>query len=83
MSFMTELLELYQTPDTEEYLTRLNHQIDRLRTLTSNLLTLAKLDSHAITFHPTSVDFMELITVSCEPLHDWMLEKKRLLLHSM
>ncbi len=75
MSFMTELLELYQTPDTEEYLTRLNHQIDRLRTLTSNLLTLAKLDSHAITFHPTSVDFMELITVSCEPLHDWMLEK--------
>lgn len=76
MSFMAELLEMHQTPDTAEYLLRLNHQIDRLRTLTSNLLTLARLDSHAITFTPKPVELTELITVSCEPLHDWMAEKE-------
>lgn len=61
MSLMTELLEEQQTKEGEECLQRLNLQIRRLQNLVSALLSMAKLESHAIRFHTEEVDIKDMI----------------------
>lgn len=76
MSLMTELLEEYQTVETEEYLSRLAGQIERLKNLVSGLLSLAKLDSHGIRFHRERLGMMELLNSVQEPLREMMQKRK-------
>ena len=75
MSLMTELLEEYQTIDTEEYYSRLSNQIERLKNLVTGLLALAKLDSHGVVFHVERVEVPELLEAVSELLREIMTER--------
>lgn len=79
MSLMTELLEEYQTTETEEYYSRLSGQIERLKNLVSGLLSLAKLDSHGIVFDRERILVPELVEAVSEPFRE-MLSKRRITL---
>lgn len=79
MSLMTELLLEYQTVETEEYLSRLAGQIERLKNLVSGLLSLAKLDSHGILFHRERLFLTELLESVQESLRE-MLSKRQITL---
>lgn len=72
MSLMTELLEEYQPEEASGYMERLKHQAERLTKLVNGLLTLAKLDSHAITFQKEETEAGELIREAAEPLQELM-----------
>lgn len=74
MLLMTELLEPEKKEDAE-YLRRLQKQAERLKGIVSSLLTLAKLDSHTLTFHRESVELEELIEMSVDPLNELMRKK--------
>lgn len=76
MSLMTELLEEYQTDETEEYYSRLSRQIERLRNLVAGLLALAKLDSHGIVFHRERLAVPDLLESVSELLGDMMAERQ-------
>ncbi len=74
MSLMTELLEEYQTGETQEYYTRLSNQIIRLKNLVSGLLSLAKLDSHGIVFREERLELSGVVESAAESLEDMMSE---------
>lgn len=75
MSLMTELLEEYQTTETEEYYSRLSNQIERLKNLVTGLLSLAKLDSHGVVFHVERIEMTELLEAVSELLREIMTER--------
>lgn len=79
MSLMTELLKDYQTSDTKEYLDRLGRQTERLSSLVAGLLSLARLDSHAIVFDCVPVAVRELLGDAAEPVQR-LLETKNITL---
>ena len=66
LATMKILLEsvIYQPDMPEElrseFLSDMNHEIDRLTSIVTDLLTLTKLDSHAMELHTTTVDLTEL-----------------------
>lgn len=74
MSLMTELLEPSQA-EQEEYLDRLKAQVERLKSMVTSLLTLAKLDSHTLEFRLEIVEMEELIELAVEPLQTLMEQK--------
>lgn len=80
MALMTELLEEHKTGETEEYLTRLGSQVQRLQSLVSGLLALAKLDSHTLAFSPRRLEVSGLIRGAAKPLQE-AVEKKKIALH--
>lgn len=77
MSLMTELLTGQQTEEGEECLKHLTVQIHRLQNLVGALLSLAKLESHAIRFEKEKMDVETLIDGAAEPLQEF-LQKKQL-----
>ncbi len=76
MSLMTELLEEQQTEEGKECLQRLELQIHRLQNLVYALLSLAKLESHAIRYKAEKVDIEAMIEGAAEPLEELMQRKK-------
>lgn len=77
MSLMTELLEEQQTEEGKEYLQRLALQIHRLQNLVYALLSLAKLESHAIRYKAEKTDMEAMIEGAAEPLQE-LIRKKRI-----
>lgn len=75
MSLMTELLEEQQTEAGAECLRRLNLQIRRLQNLVHALLSMAKLESHAIRYQTEEVDVKDMIEQVAERLLDLIGEK--------
>lgn len=67
MSLMTELLEPAKKEE-QEYLDRLKHQVERLKSLVEGLLELAKLDSHTIEFQREVISLEDLIWGAVEPI---------------
>lgn len=76
MSLMTELLGEQQTEEGEECLRRLNQQIHRLQNLVYALLSLAKLESHAIRYKVEKIDLQDLIDEASEPLRELLWKKE-------
>lgn len=76
MSLMAELLEGQQTKEREECLKRLALQIHRLQNLINALLSLAKLEAHAIRLEKEEVDVETLLDGAAEPLQELLQEKK-------
>lgn len=76
MSLMTELLGGQQTEEGEECLRRLNLQIHRLQNLVYALLSLAKLESHAIQYKVEKIDLQNLIDEASEPLQELLWKKE-------
>lgn len=76
MSLMTELLEGQQTEAGKEYLQRLTLQIHRLQNLVYALLSLAKLESHAIRYKAEKLDMETIIEGAAEPLQDLIWKKR-------
>ncbi len=76
MSLMAELLAGQQTKEGEECLKRLALQIRRLQNLVSALLSLAKLEAHAIRFEKREVDVETLVDGAAEPLQELLQEKR-------
>lgn len=76
MSLMTELLTGQQTEEGDECLKRLTVQIHRLQNLVGALLSLAKLESHAIQFEKKKMDVETLIDGAAEPLQELLQQKQ-------
>lgn len=69
MMMLTDLLKKDLEPERrKQFLNQLSSQTDRLQWLVRNLLTLSKLDAHAIVYSPESISYQELIERSVEPL---------------
>lgn len=68
MLLMTELLEDQQTEEGRECLQRLCSQIHRLQNLVHALLSMAKLESHAIRYEMEAIDVESLIEGAAGPL---------------
>lgn len=76
MSLMTELLGGQQTEEGEECLQRLGLQIRRLQNLVCSLLSLAKVESHAIQYKAETIELQDLIDRSSEPLQELIQNKE-------
>lgn len=76
MSLMTELLSPALEAEDQEYLNRLEGQVERLKGLVDGLLTLAKLDSHTLEFHREDVEAKELTELAAEPLRAMLQQKQ-------
>ena len=75
MSLMTELLSPSLEAEDQEYLYRLEGQVERLKGLVDGLLTLTKLDSHTLEFHRQDVEAKELMELAAEPLRAMLGQK--------
>ncbi|QAT63198.1 HAMP domain-containing histidine kinase [Acidilutibacter cellobiosedens] len=75
MSLMTQLLSENPTDEDRIYIEKLNHQLNRLETLVSSLLTLSKLDAGTMEFKQEHVDVFAVLALASEPVEDMILKK--------
>lgn len=75
MSLMTQLLATEVTAEQEEYIDRIDGQLERLNWLTGSLLTMSRLDAGAVEFAPVSIPFEELAAWALEPMEQLVQER--------
>lgn len=75
MSLMTQLLSENPTDEDRIYIEKLNHQLNRLETLVSSLLTLSKLDAGTLEFKQEPVNIFAVLALAAEPVEDMILKK--------
>lgn len=68
MGLLVELLADEASPRQQDYLARLEGQLDRLERLTAALLTLSRLDAGAIVFAPREQSFADLAAQALSPV---------------
>lgn len=80
MSLMTQLLAESSNDEAAVYIEKLDHQLIRLETLVSSLLTLSKLDAGTLELEKKSVDIYAMLTRASEPVEDAINQKNQQLL---
>lgn len=69
MMMLTDLLKKDLDDNRRrQFLQQLSGQTDRLQWLVKNLLTLSKLDAHAIVYRPETISLHDIITQAAQPL---------------
>ena len=78
INIMSQLMEDSCSKDeNQEYIHRLNKQIQRLETLTDSLLTMSKLDANTIKFTKETINLKDIIDLAIEPIVS-LIEKKNI-----
>lgn len=81
INIMSQLMEDSESKDEkQEYIHRLNKQIERLEALTNSLLTISKLDADAIQFKEEIISFKDIIDLAIESILS-LIEKKNIKLN--
>lgn len=75
MSLMTQLLAADASAEQQEYVGRIDRQLDRLNWLTGSLLTMSRLDAGAVKFSPVTLSFEELAARAAEPVEQLLFDR--------